>query len=82
MSVGPLCGRSRAALRSEAASSTPTAAASAAGSKDQVVFIVHGHDTGFRETVARWLEKEGPDHLEVVILDEQPNKGRTVLEKL
>lgn len=66
----------------EPASSTPTAAASAAGSMDPVVFIVHGHDTGFRETVARWLEKEGPGHLEVVILDEQPDKGRTVLEKL
>jgi predicted nucleotide-binding protein len=66
----------------EPTSSTSPAAASAAGSKDPVVFIVHGHDTGFRETVARWLEKEGSDHLEVVILDEQPDKGRTVLEKL
>lgn len=62
-------------------SSAPTASASVT-SNDPVVFIVHGHDTGFRETVARWIEKEGPDDLEVVILDEQPDKGRTVLEKL
>jgi predicted nucleotide-binding protein len=63
---------------------SPTAApqSSSDGNKDPVVFIVHGHDTGFRETVARWLEKEGPSDLEVVILDEQPDRGRTVLEKL
>jgi len=66
----------------EPAPSAPTAPAPATGSRDPVVFIVHGHDTGFRETVARWLEKEGPSDLEVVILEEQPDKGRTVLEKL
>lgn len=64
----------------EPAASTP--APTPARSKNPVVFIVHGHDTGFREKVARWLEKEGPNELEVVILDEQPDKGRTVLEKL
>jgi predicted nucleotide-binding protein len=42
------------------------------------VFIVHGHDEAARESVARFIEKIG---LEVVILHEQPNQGRTILEK-
>jgi len=43
------------------------------------VFIVHGHDDGARETVARFLERIG---LEAVILHEQANQGRTVIEKV
>lgn len=42
------------------------------------IFIVHGHDTGFKEEVARFLE-----HLKLrpIILHEQPSKGRTIIEK-
>lgn len=43
------------------------------------IFIVHGHDEGARETVARFLEKL---EFEVVILHEQANRGRTVMEKI
>lgn len=43
------------------------------------VFIVHGHDEAARETVARFLEKIGFDP---VILHEQPNRGRTIIEKI
>lgn len=43
------------------------------------VFIVHGHDEGPRESVARFLEQQG---IEVVILHEQANRGMTVPEKL
>ncbi|WP_282150393.1 nucleotide-binding protein [Vibrio diabolicus] len=43
------------------------------------VFIVHGHDEGARETVARFLERTG---FEAVILHEQANRGRTVIEKV
>lgn len=43
------------------------------------VFVVHGHDDGSRETVARYLEKLG---FEAVILHEQANQGRTVIEKV
>ena len=39
------------------------------------IFIVHGHDEGPREAVARFLERLG---FEPVILHEQANKGRTV----
>ena len=43
------------------------------------VFIVHGHDEGPRETVARFIETVG---LEPVILHEQANRGKTIIEKL
>jgi predicted nucleotide-binding protein len=42
------------------------------------VFVVHGHDEAAREGTARFLEKLG---LEPVILHEQPNIGRTIIEK-
>lgn len=42
------------------------------------VFVVHGHDEGARETVARFVTQLG---LNPIILHEQPNKGRTVIEK-
>jgi len=42
------------------------------------VFVVHGHDKGAREGVARFLEKLG---LTAIILAEQPNRGRTIIEK-
>ena len=44
----------------------------------QEVFIVHGHDEGAKETVSRFIEKLG---FKVVILHEQPNAGRTIIEK-
>ncbi len=42
------------------------------------VFLVHGHDEGPKQAVARYLERLG---VEPVILQEQINKGMTVLEK-
>lgn len=42
------------------------------------VFIVHGQNESIRESVARFLEKL---ELEPIILHEQPNKGRTIIEK-
>lgn len=46
--------------------------------KSNRVFVVHGHDEGMRESVARVLTTLG---LEPVILHEQPNCGRTIIEK-
>jgi predicted nucleotide-binding protein len=43
------------------------------------VFIVHGHNDAMKETLARFLEKLD---LEVVILHEKPDKGKTIIEKL
>lgn len=42
------------------------------------IFVVHGHDGEAKEAVARFLEKLG---LEPVILHEQANQGRTIIEK-
>lgn len=42
------------------------------------VFVIHGHDNSAREMIARFLEKLG---LEPVVLHEQPNKSRTIIEK-
>ncbi len=42
------------------------------------IFVVHGHDESVRETVARFLEKS---ELTPIILHEQPNQGRTLIEK-
>jgi predicted nucleotide-binding protein len=43
------------------------------------VFIVHGHDEGARESVARFLEQLDFDP---IILHEQANQGRTIIEKI
>lgn len=42
------------------------------------VFVVHGHDSGTKEAVARCLSKLD---LEPIILHERPNEGRTIIEK-
>ena len=57
------------------ASVVPAPAAAPPGRK---VFIVHGHADEQREAVARFLERIG---LEPIILHEQANQGRTVIEK-
>lgn len=42
------------------------------------VFVVHGHDGELKESVARFLERF---NLEVIILHEKANSGRTIIEK-
>lgn len=46
--------------------------------KNNSVFIVHGHDEGLKEAVARFLEKI---KVKPVILHEQINNGMTIIEK-
>lgn len=43
------------------------------------VFIVHGHDEAAREMVARFVERL---NLQPIILHEQANRGKTIIEKL
>lgn len=43
------------------------------------IFIVHGRDDGRKEAVARLLERA--TSLDVIILHERPNRGRTIIEK-
>lgn len=42
------------------------------------VFVVHGHDGELKHAVARLIEKQG---LDAIILSEQANKGKTIIEK-
>lgn len=42
------------------------------------IFIVHGHDGELKHSVARIVEKQG---IEAIILSEQANQGRTIIEK-
>ncbi len=46
---------------------------------EKKIFIVHGHDVAFKESVARFLESL---NFETIILHEQSDKGRTIIEKM
>jgi predicted nucleotide-binding protein len=59
------------------ASSVPPMQATAPASQRKV-FIVHGHDDAALQAVARFLEKL---RLEAIVLREQPDQGRTIIEK-
>ncbi len=62
------------------ARSKPVKSPQTAGDFDTTkVFIVHGHEEAPREMVARFIESLG---LEAIILHEQRNRGRTIVEKL
>lgn len=50
-----------------------------ANSKSKKIFIVHGHDGEAREAVARFISTIG---FTPVILHEQANRGRTIIEKV
>ncbi len=47
-------------------------------SRPNKIFIVHGHDNAAKQDMARTLEKAG---FEAIILHEQPDAGRTIIEK-
>lgn len=48
-------------------------------SPSERIFVVHGHDEGARESVARFIEQMG---FVPIILHEQANRGRTIIEKV
>ncbi len=58
---------------------TPTPSTPGQGRRGSDVFIVHGRRRDSADVVARFVEKLD---LNAIILDEQANEGRTVLEKL
>jgi predicted nucleotide-binding protein len=49
-----------------------------AGDESNEIFVVHGRDIAAKNEVARFIEQAG---LRPVILHEQPNSGKTVIEK-
>lgn len=61
------------------AARTPNRGAREAGTTNRNVFLVHGREaSGFREQAARYLRELG---LNAIILAEQANEGRTLIEK-
>lgn len=62
----------------EANTSAASPAMPVAQARSNRVFIVHGHDNEAKEATARLLTRLG---LEPIILHEQPNMGRTIIEK-
>ncbi len=70
-------------LFEEKISDSSGAGATSSGGKEKNqntrrVFVVHGHDNGTKEMVARFLSKL---RLEPIILHERSNEGRTIIEK-
>jgi predicted nucleotide-binding protein len=49
------------------------------GESPRKAFVVHGHDEGAREAVARFLERIG---FEAIIFNEQASQGLTIIEKI
>ncbi len=58
--------------------STPSSSNKISQRNTNEVFVIHGRDTGTRDTVARFLEQL---KLKPVILSEQSSQGRTIIEK-
>jgi predicted nucleotide-binding protein len=56
----------------------PTAGIPTEHNLSMKIFIVHGHNDALKYEIAHSLQKAG---LDVTILHEEPNKGRTLLEK-
>lgn len=65
-------------LRQAEARSSPPAQLAEPTTQSNKVFVVHGHNHGIKESVARFLEKLD---LNPIILHEKPNAGRTLIEK-
>jgi hypothetical protein len=58
---------------------SPAGIAKGTGLPGNTIFIVHGHDEAAKQEVARFLERVVTP--KVVILEEQPDLGRTIIEK-
>jgi predicted nucleotide-binding protein len=65
-------------LREQSVNETLTSPPSEFTLLSNKVFVVHGHNLGTKDSVARFLEKLD---LDPVILHEKPNAGRTLIEK-
>lgn len=78
---GELSGQWKSSIGTEGAfvvRRAPTTLNTADLPKSNSVFLVHGHDMGAMHEVARFLEQVG---VKPVILQEQINRGMTVIEK-
>jgi predicted nucleotide-binding protein len=78
-SLQALAERVAAALANETTAGSTTSGTVSPRKGGGRVFIVHGHDELMKTEVARMIEQWG---MQAIILHEQPNKGKTVIEKL
>ncbi|MBA4382511.1 MAG: hypothetical protein C0406_08100 [Sideroxydans sp.] len=76
--VGHLEGLAAKLSSSTSQKETPASTPIKTAHQTSKVFIVHGHDNEAKETVARFIEQL---KLKPVILHEQANSGRTIIEK-
>jgi hypothetical protein len=68
----------RLALYPEPGTQSTVAVEGAIAEDRSKVFVVHGHDEGALQAVARFLDTIG---LQAIVLREQPDQGRTIIEK-
>jgi predicted nucleotide-binding protein len=66
-------------LAEEGEVAAPMTTEAAPASDLSKIFVVHGHDEGAREAIARFIEALG---FQPIILHERANEGRTVIEKV
>lgn len=59
------------------ASANASATKTETPTRNRAIFLVHGHHEESKQSVARLIEKL---HLEAIILDEQTNVGKTIIE--
>jgi predicted nucleotide-binding protein len=62
----------------DAAPTQPPTLGTTKAANTRKIFVVHGHDGGLKNAVARYIEKLG---LDAIILHERPDRGRTIIEK-
>lgn len=76
----PPAGTPAAHRASTASNSSPSPTAKAPPMSNPTIFIVHGHDEALRDKIEmqlrRWISP-----VEIVILDQQASRGRTLVEK-
>lgn len=65
-------------IEARSKATSPPDAVSATGELSNKVFVVHGRNNEAKESITRFLDKL---KLNPIILHEQPNKGRTIIEK-
>ena len=71
--------KDRLELYEEKAITSYSSSSRSAGTTGTTIFVVHGRDEGPKQSVARFIQQVS--NLGPVILHEQPNSGRTIIEK-
>ena len=76
--ISVICGHLQAINKSDISQYDSSPVKTCVANDNKSIFIIHGHDTAVQAESARFCEKIG---LSPIILNEQPNKGKTLIEK-